>query len=368
MSIETEFKNFKKEIIDQSFHETYSLSFTYNNGNFLFKLSKGIDPCYWEETFKLSNLQAEYKFLSFFEKDTEFFDFLVNCFTENNVALSEASNNIRSLIFSISLNNNMKKQISFKLKIKKTEISESVSHIIDHLSQTEQSYEQMKKEFEANRNCLKKQYEEHEDQVNKKLETMMSMIEKLKQENAQKQSFHNNIEMVCNDFYFVPGSNNGNFSLKNKTLKRISNSSWLGFRCNAPENVSAKMSFSVRIDNVNLNKGIMIGWCMKNADNSFGYHQTAHSFCIYLYNGQFWNRGSSQDYVNNRVNAKKGDIYTAVIYTYEKKIEFLLNGSSLSAPKTIEFNNEDAIFLCPFVDLCDTGIQVSIVDPRNSFI
>lgn len=367
--METNYNSFKTEIVCQSSYVTYNLSFTYKNPQFVFKLSKDIDSCYWEESFSLTNLQAKYSVLYFFDKDSEFFDFLVKCLKENAAPLSEGSHNFMNLTFFINLNNMKKEEILFKLGSKRKEATESLSHILNVLPKIEQNHDQIKNELQVMKDEFEKKLNGIKGRIDKKLETIMSMIEKSKQGNTINQVHYNNYPQIHHDFSFVPNiANNCHFSLsnENKTLKRKSNLSWIGFRCEPPQDLSPKMSFSVKIDEVSPRNGIMIGWCMKNADNSHGYHCTPQSFCLYLNNGQFLNSKNYDDYINRLVYGKIGQVYTTIIHTFEKKIEFLLDGSALSPSKSIAFNNEDIMFLCPFVDLYDAGNQVSIVSYTNS--
>lgn len=352
--------------------QQYSLRLQYLilNSNFKLNLSKknSIEPYYWEAIISLNSLQKEHQCLNMYQGDKDFYDFLVQCFQANTVILSESSNNIMKLTFTISLNL-VRKEISLNLNKKTLDITERVSHIANHVVNFDQRFEEFKSEIQAEIDRINQELRDYMKKTEEKLRKMRSLIEELQREKSKNAMLTVLITQIAwRDYYFE--GNHKNFSLFNdqKTLKRTSSSGWYGWYCsmrNPHARASPKWSFSIKIDETDQNSYIMLGLCLKNSVPTNGYFTTNPSFCMHLFDGVFWNGGKSKEHVNKNVRAVKGEIYSFVFYTQEKKIQFFLNGKSLSAPKLIEFKNEDLTFLCPFVDINNKGTTVSIVDFDN---
>lgn len=362
---------FKTEITCEKTDEVYDICLGYKDCQFLFKLSKDLE--YWETSFEFGSLQSENKFLSFIEKDQDFFDFIVVCFSEKHVSLSKINNNDMKITFSFLIVK-MKKEISFELKYKKPDVSEAMNQIINHISKSDQQVKEMQKNFEnkftEQFNYVNNKLQSIEEKMDDKLQKMMDFFQELKKEIKEMKKLIEEEKMtkmiVSYDFSFFAGNNNGDFSLSNsnKTLK-CNSDGWFGFRCDPPKKLYAKMSFSIRIDNVDKNSHIMVGWCVKNANYLSGFYSTNSSFCMYLCNGLFYYRYKHSTYVSQYVKGKIGEIYSAIIYVREKKIGFCLNGVSLCEPLTIDIKNEEINLLCPFVDLYSSEDQVSIVEFKD---
>ena len=136
------------------------------------------------------------------------------------------------------------------------------------------------------------------------------------------------------------------------------------FVCENPLwNLSDKLIFSIKIENTRESL-IMIGFCLKTANNSEGYNATNSSFMLYLYNGCFCNQPNPNSlYNSNTIKGKDNEIYTAILDKKQKSVEFLLNGKSLGAARTINIKNEEIPQFCACVDIHYQGDKVSIMKP-----
>lgn len=201
-------------------------------------------------------------------------------------------------------------------------------------------------------------------------------INLLKQNNEKTQK--NKIPIsIWKEFSFVPINNDAKFILSNnnKTLELKSGNDWRGFRCDPPEEIFPRTSFSIKIENTSNNNfifpnqhpsNIIFGWCLKNANSSKGFYVSNASFGLYLFNGNFYNRGINNDNINSfKVRGQIWEIYSSVINIEKNTIEFYLNGSLLGYPRSIDLKKEEISLLCPFVDLYNKGDKVTIVEFNN---
>jgi len=171
-------------------------------------------------------------------------------------------------------------------------------------------------------------------------------------------------EFIPIGYSFCPENNNGCYTLSNndKTLQRTSgdNVAWRGFRCENHMNFSDKLIFSIKIEKITYNSCIMIGFCVKTAENSSGFHQTSSSFMLNLSDGNLYKRSSKSAYISN-LKGKTSEIYTSILDVKLKSLEFLLNGESLGEPKGIDLKNKEILLLCPCVDLHNIGDKITII-------
>ena len=180
---------------------------------------------------------------------------------------------------------------------------------------------------------------------------------------------HSNVEEIKdNNYSFCPENNDGNYTLSNlnRTLERTSggNSPWRGFRCENPLlNLSDKLIFSIKIEKTERGN-MLIGFCLKTTNNSAGYFQTNSSFMLHLNGGYFYNKPNPAQLYNSSnttIKCQVNHIYTAILDKKQKSVEFLLNGESLGAARTINIKNEEILQLCPCVDLAFD--KVSLIKP-----
>ena len=294
---------FKAEVTSDD-GSSYNFFLIYQDEKFNMKLSQKFNPIFWENAFSLNVLASENKVWYYFEDDSEFFTKLVEAFEGKSVTLQKKTENQRIIQIKID-----KKPYSLPLNAKKGDITQNIEDMVDNIRKLEEE------------------------------------IVKLKT-NAQKTDV-----IPFNTFSFIPGNNNGNYTLSNnnKTIEKIQGgSAWCGFRCDPPAKISDKMAFSIKVENTDGNCSIMVGWCLKNANHSSGYYATNADFAIYL---------------NNK--GLKNDIFTAIIDIKMKTIMFLLNGYLIGNPKRFELQDEEIGLLCPFVDIQTPGDKVSIYDIEN---
>ena len=169
-------------------------------------------------------------------------------------------------------------------------------------------------------------------------------------------------ELSLIGYSFCPENNDGNYSLSNlnRNLEKTSGgSAWRGFRCDNLINYSDKLIFSIKIEETAY-CSIMIGFCVKTANNSSGYYSTSSSFMLSLYSGKFYNRSNGSAYINN-FKGKEKEIYTSIFDVKLKSLEFLLNWKSLGAPQILDITNEEILLLCPCVDLGYQGDKINII-------
>ena len=173
-----------------------------------------------------------------------------------------------------------------------------------------------------------------------------------------------NKNMINDNYSFCPKNNDGNFKLSNlnRTLEKTSGvGATRGFHCENLLKFSDKLMFSIKIERTMDKGNIMIGFCLKAANNAFGYHKTKPSFMLYLSDGHFYNSKNHFPYNNaNPFQAKVNQIYTSILDMKKKSVEFLLNGKSLGAARIINLQNEEIPLLCPCVDLYYKGDKISI--------
>lgn len=162
----------------QSFQK-YSLRLQHLFLNSEFKLNlikpNNIEPYYWEAIIALNSLQKEYKCLFIFEKDKEFYDFMVQCFEAKTVILSESSNNIMKLTFPVTLNQ-VKTEISLVLNKKTKDITEKVNHISNHVKNSDERFERFKMEMQTKLILLNQEFSDYKEKTEKELREMMQLI------------------------------------------------------------------------------------------------------------------------------------------------------------------------------------------------
>jgi len=201
---------FKAEVTSDD-GSSYNFFVIYQDEKFKMKLSQIFNPIFWENDFSLNALASENKVWHYFEDDSEFFTKLVEAFEGKSVTLQKKTEN--QIIIQIKID---KKPYSLPLNAKKVDITQNIEDMVTHIRKLEEE------------------------------------IAKLK----------NNALIPFNTFSFIPGNNNGNYTISNnnKTIEKIQGgSAWCGFRCDPPAKFSDKMAFSIKVDNTIGICNIMVG-------------------------------------------------------------------------------------------------------------
>ena len=159
---------FRGEIKLENSNETYDIFAVYKDCQFLMKISRNMEPNYWETTFELSKLQLENKILEYFENDHEFYDFIVKNIEENSAILSKTSDNDMKISFKL-----LKKDFSIVLILKKADVSESVNDIIRAFKECKEDIAEIKLDSKKNNEQIDKRFqmlEENFRKYNEKIE------------------------------------------------------------------------------------------------------------------------------------------------------------------------------------------------------
>jgi len=197
-----------------------------------------------------------------------------------------------------------------------------------------------------------------------------NLINKLKNEEEERQKVDNLVKKILiyglDEYRFCSdGISNKCFLISNSntTVEKISHhKNWDEIRCNERVCLKSldKRIFSIKIENLTNFPHILIGFCMKTAENSNQFS----SFMLSLCYGQFCSRSTCSDYLNLNNNfqpASVNQIYTTILDVKQKSMTFLLNGKVLGYPRNIDVKPEEIDLLCPCVDIWNHGDKMSLV-------
>jgi len=273
----------------------------------------------------------------------------------------EAKNENRLGIFE---ENQQKKTLEFKenIKVLETIIKDLEQKIQDLQAKYDKDLEQKIQDLQVKNEQLKLSLDEKLQVFEEKLkieeEERKKSDEILKKYISDKWKFSN--ESIKNNCFVLSNSN--------KTVEKISqHNHWDGLLCIERALFAGslvKKVFSIKIEKLTSTPYIMIGFVVKTADNSNGFRQTSSSFMLHLYNGYFYSRSTSSQYLNIpnfHQTVSVNQIYTTILDVKEKTIRFLRNGEALGEPKTIDLKPEEIDLMSPCVDICRQGDKVSLV-------
>ena len=307
------------------FHE-----FTNNGKSFEFSLRNGSNKMYqvkvkmpfdavcWTKEFNLETLQKENPKWQTFDSDDDLLDFIMQ-----SVKLNECE---------VLLN---EKELIFKtwLEIQKGKLKQ-------------------KMEFNIGLQKTKNDQEETIREISQHLQKLVKITEKKK------------IEIFKGSFLPI---NNGSYTISNnnKTFQKISGgNAWYGAKCEILGN-NGKNVFSIKINEVDANSYVMIGFCTGNANQGSGFYATSAAFMFHLSDGNFYHRNPATIFCYG-LKGKKNDIFSAMIDIPKKIMILYLNGYQCGSPKSIDLKDEEINSLSPCVDYHSQGYSVTL-EEYNDF-
>lgn len=322
--------------------EIYSCHLHVSDSFFSIRLIHESSSITWGKFFFLKQLYEEDKNWCSFNNNEEFYEFLKLQISRNEVLL-EKVNEQQNLIF---------KQMGKTLSL--TLLQEEPK---------KNSYFEAEKTSFPKKNTLTKKNSTTKIKIVPVEDFNQELLEWKISPKSNDQSDKKFFEL--SGLYFIRFNDDENyvFSNNNKSLqKKMGGYGWRGFRSQTPELNNNELYFSIKLDIIDQSSNIMLGWCLQNANHLNGYYNTKSSFCIFLYNGKFYNRNDSSEFVQKGIKGKEGDIYSTKINIISKQISFYLKGSLIGEPKQIDLKENEINLLCPFVDLYSQGDKISIID------
>lgn len=291
-----------------------------NSSNKLYqmKIKMPFDAVFWTKEFNLVTLQKENPKWQTFDSDDDLLDFIMQ-----SVTLKECE---------ILLN---EKELTLKtwLELQKGKLKQKI--------ELNMSLEKMKND-----------QEETMREISQHLQKLVKINDKRK------------TQIFAGIFLPI---NNGTYTISNnsKSFQKISGgNSWYGAKCENLGN-NGKNVFSIRINEVDSNCYVMIGFCTGNANQGSGFYVTNAAFMFYLSDGNFYHRGSST-YFCYGLKGKKNDIFSAMIDIPKKIMILYLNGYQCGSPKSIDLKDEEINSLSPCVDIHSQSYCVTL-EEYNDF-
>jgi hypothetical protein len=389
----------------QNIPTDYSLDFNFNQIDYIilvkkpadylyFKVSKPLDPNYWEVNIDYEKFKEEHPFIFFSEK--KFFEYIVYCLETKEFEMrfdkelinldftfeSGRGKFLEKILFSIVLQN------------KKGDVSENLSDMASYVKKLENQYESFKNSIEVkfadleeklnlnmknffdklidrskqNEDELKKEFKDFVDNEQRKLdikriefsnEIKLINLESLRCNNIISfNSYSNNTQL----FPKFINSNQNNLVLSNdsRTIEKTVNTAWIGVRCEELSSIPGIYQFSIRIDKTDNSCNIMIGYCLNTHNGASGFYNGNCLAMLYLTNGYVYCPSVAVTPASG-FRAVTGLVVSATIDTSMKTIFFTINGFPVAAPKCYRINDEDISKICPCVDICTSSDKVSIV-------
>ena len=196
---------------------------------------------------------------------------------------------------------------------------------------------------------MKKQIEKLNREVMQLKKTIQSLEQRLSNENECSLTFDPD---APNKAYF-------NISNSGKTLTCKSTGQWRGIFASQPLPKQKKSTFSVRIDNTDANRHIMIGICASMAKNNQYFYPCIGSVAYYSYKeGDI--RISHKDSPLTLCGGSIGTVIKFVTDLTINKVEIYYDDSLVCAT-SLDASVVQANDYYPFVDLCTTYDRVSFL-------
>lgn len=298
-----------------------SYEFSLRNGSnkmYQLKVKMPFDSVFWTKEFDLETLQKENSKWQTFDSDDDLLDFIMQSVTLNEceVLISE-------------------KELIFKtwLEIQKGKLKQKIDLNI----------------------CLQKTKNDQKETIRE----ISQHLQKLVKINEKRR-----MDIFKGSFLPI---NNGSYTLSNinKTFQKISGgNAWYGAKCESLGN-NGKNVFSIKINEVDGNCYIMMGFCTGNANQGSGFYISNAAFMFYLFDGNFYHRASNSIFCYG-LKGKKNDIFSAMIDIPKKTMILYLNGYQCGSPKSIDLRDEEINSLCPCVDIHSQNYCVTL-EEYNDF-
>lgn len=149
-----------------------------------------------------------------------------------------------------------------------------------------------------------------------------------------------------------------------KTIRKISGGNgWTGFMSSVPIKNEGIQEFTIKVDNIDGNAYLTVGFAIFGTQGSSGYHTTNSSWMCYFGNGGFYNAGSLNSYFGHQSSLKpaKNDIISVCIDTSNHSIFIKLNGKVASSNRLMSIFDYQKECLFPCIDIYSQETQISIL-------
>jgi len=357
-----------------------------------FKISRPLDPNYWQSKLKYPDFQDKYPFI--FLSEERFFEYIVYCIESKEFEMKVESGKLKLQFTFETGRGRFVEKINFEIIFDQLtgDVKENLSDMASYVKKIENQYDSFK-------NSIEVKFADLEEKMNLNIKNFMDqMIEKNKKHqeeitidiknfiiNEQRKldikrldisnefSLNSNQVRYFNNFSFGgqpftqiypkflnPNSDKISVLNDNRTIEKLQNTAWQGVRCEEISSIPGIYQFSIRIDKTDNNCYIMFGYCLNTQNGANGYYNGNCLANFNLNNGQIYCPSIAVIAANN-FKGLTGMIISATIDTYMKVIYFHINGFPLAAPRSIRLNDEDISKICPCVDIYTLGDKVSIV-------
>jgi hypothetical protein len=360
-----------------------------------FKISKPLDPIYYESKIKYDEFQDKYPFI--FLNEERFFEYIVYCVEskEFEMKIKEDSLNLE-FTFESGIGKFIEK-IKFNINLEKHtgDVKENLSEVASYVKNLENQYESFKNSIEVKFADLeeklsiniKKFMDEviiknkaHEDEIKNNFKNFvenektkldikrLDIVNEIKLHSVKLNSVNYSnsslfgFQQVTKIYpkFIDPGNQKVSLSNENRTIEKLINTSWTGVRCEEIPSIPGIYQFSIQIDKTDNNCYIMLGFCLNTHNGAAGYYNGNCLGNFYLTNGYVYSPSISAVPANN-FRGVNGIIVSATIDTNLKIIYFSMNGFLITVPRTFRLNDGDISKICPCVDIYTLGDKVSLI-------
>ena len=373
----------------------YSFFIMKNEENgFHIKISKPLNPNYWETYIKYEEFQKKFPFV--FLSSERFFEYVIYCIESNEFEMKFETDLLKlEFTFETGRGRFMEKIIfNIDLLNKVGDIKENLNDMAMFVKKLDNQYESFKNSIEVKfadmeekltnnmKNFMEKLIEKNQSNEEEVRKEIKSFIEKEQNKLALKRidlsndlnllnMNTNRLQVNPSPFYnqginqLYPKFINQNLqnvivSNDNRTIEKTENTSWIGVRGEEIPAVPGIYQFSIRVDKTNDSCYIMFGFCLNTHNGAAVFWNGNCLAMFYLYNGVIYCPSLGNSAATN-FRGIPGIVVSATIDTTLKLVYFSINGINLSTPKCFKLNDEDITKICPCVDIHTAGDKVSIV-------
>ena len=247
-------------------------------------------------------------------------------------------------------------------------IEEKISKEIERIEKLGVKIDDFSKKFSELERLVENKNKQHQDEITKIMEKMKSIEKNLDVMNNNHKKLQDYVdkslpgkEVAINLSLRDYNSEFFDLSNGNKTFKKKGNDGWNGIYFDEKivfDNTIKEFNF--KIDVVNPNCNMKLGFCVIGLSKEGGLHTKTGSWMIDLNNGQFHNNTDGNSNLTYNLRPFAGDVISICLDTKDQLMYFKLNGYVCTARKRIVLNEtqKQNLFLC--ADLYCANDQITI--------